>query len=474
MAKITIQSGNKFTPTSTGVSPISQVGPVNRGRNQGVQGLIDLGINISEDVMNKRNRAIEVDYISDSTVKAQQDVARAREKALERDNPVGLADDIDREISKIHEKYLENAPSEGARNSLKSYFTSQRTGAFTASFNLENKLIADNALSKAAENINILANDIATNPSNLEQSLELLLPISESAAEVLDPAMHKKFIKEGNRTLTDSFIRGLISNSRLEEANKLLGDKRVTSQFEVDEIAAYKRAIDAQAKSNLDSYKAQRESEIAQINDDFLAKTVNRELTVKEVLESSLPAVGAKSKDFWLKRIESGQTGGEGNPIMYNRRYGDVDNMTEEEIFDLADPSKQSRPINTKQLESLLKAHRKEVDQTLKQYFSGIKSTLTESDPLTGIVDPDGDLLFMQLKFEAEEMAELAKEQGITVQQMFDPNSPRYNEFGGALLNKYKKTPREIMEANIARFKKDEDVKPKKSASERLNELLGK
>ncbi len=224
--------------------------------------------------------------------------------------------------------------------------------------------------------------------------------------------------------------------------------------------------------------KEARAKQVDAIGNEFLSKAISGQLSVGEIMNSNLPATGEKSKDFWLKKLSSEDN--IGNPYTYNKTFSDVANYTEEQLFDLANPVITNTPISNKQLESLLKAKRGETDNVLKNYFEGTKSTFTSTNPMMGIKDPDGDTTFMSLKFEAEKMVSNTrvkgtKEYGLNPSDLFDPSSPRYNEFGGALINKYKKSPNQIMESMTKQLNSlTPTTEPKKPINDRVKELLNK
>jgi hypothetical protein len=271
MAKITIQGGDEFRPTQTGISPIGQVGQVFRGQERGLQAITDVTVDIAEDLIKKRQKAIDLDYVTNSTVKANEEVRRLKDTMVkEIEDPKGFSNDFIAEADKVYNKFLEDAPSDAARNSLKASFTGQKTAQFNNAFNIENKLIADNILSNSIENANILGNNLIDNPFEYEAAKAQFNESLEAAKEVLDPVAFKRLEEEGKSTLIDSRIRGLM-NKDLASAEKLVNSDELKDELEPTDILKYRSAVEAEKERLQREFikKANERKEAIQLDREF-------------------------------------------------------------------------------------------------------------------------------------------------------------------------------------------------------------
>jgi hypothetical protein len=271
MAKITIQKGDEFRPTQTGISPVGQVGQVFGGQEKGLQAITDVTVDITEDLVRKRQKAIDLDYVTNSTVKANEEIRTLKDTMLkEVEDPTGFSTNFIGEADKVYNRFLEDAPSEAARNSLKASFAGQKTAQFNNAFNIENKLIADGILSNSIENVNILGNNLIDNPFEYEAAKAQFSESLDAAKEVLDPVAFKKLEEEGKSTLIDSRIRGLMSKD-LSEAERLVNSDELKDDLEPTDILKYRSAVEAE-KDRLEREfikKANERKEAVQLDREF-------------------------------------------------------------------------------------------------------------------------------------------------------------------------------------------------------------
>ncbi len=481
MARITIQGeGDRLRPTTTSIPRAGQVGPITGG-GKGLQDLSNALIGITAESIEKRNRAIDVDYIADSNVKANSMIQELRNNMIENmEDPKGFSEKFIAEADKIYDSFVIDAPSEASKNSLKTAFSGQRINQFRSAFDLENQTIAQDVLANATENVNIIANSIHDNPSSLQAGIELLQPVIESADEILSEVNKEKFQKQAERNIANSFVTGLINNNSLEDANNAIDSEEAKRLLTPDERDSLRGAVRAKASLSLKRFKDQREEQVKIINDGFLLREREGKLNVSDVMSSKLDPLGDRSKDLWYKRLDKAEISAVGNARIYNRVYDDVENLTEDEIFSLADPDNigvNGRPLNMKQVESLLKAKRGDTEDVLKNYFAGVKASVTGSNSIF-MRDPEGDQQFFKLKSSAEQMVKNSKikgtkEFGLTSRDMFDPLSPRFPEFGGTLLSENKRSPQQIMESSVNALRTEAgEEKPKKPLRERFSSFF--
>ncbi len=174
MAKIKITNTLRYSPESLPVSPLNQVGNV--VDSNGLSAIAQVGT----EMLYQRKVAIDADYTSDASVKAQRNIlAIQQQKKEQMESPAGFADEVDKESQSVYQDYLNNAPSAAAKDTLQTYFSRQRANNYTRNFEIEGELIAENALSNATDNINIITNHIQDNPESLAASIEYLTPVFE-------------------------------------------------------------------------------------------------------------------------------------------------------------------------------------------------------------------------------------------------------------------------------------------------------
>lgn len=291
MAKITIEEGKTFTPSSTGIGAIRQVGPVFSGQGEDISRLGQTVADIGIDLKQKRDQAINLDYVTDSTVKAQKEIRVLKDRMLkELEDPKGYSDNFMKGVDEIHNRFLENAPSDAAKRSLQASFTGQKTNQFANAFNTENKLITDNILSNAIENVNTIGINVFDNPETFQQSLNELELISEGTDEVLDPQAQKIFKEESKKTLVDSYIKGLMDKN-LSQAEKLVNSDEVKGLLSPTEILKYRSAVEAE-KDRLERETLRKVNEkkaAIQLDREFgIFKGTVNQLQLDEDLENGL------------------------------------------------------------------------------------------------------------------------------------------------------------------------------------------
>lgn len=298
MAKITIQGPNRFRPTSTGLPRAGQVGDITGG-TRGTQELTQTITNLSVDAINKRDRALDLDYVTDANVKAQTEIQKLRDKMLKDvEDPKGFSQSFAEEANKVYDRYLGDAPSQSAANSLKNMFSSQKTSQFKRAFDLENQMIADRILDNAIENSNTIGIEVFDNPASFQDKMKDLDMIHQSVDGVLDPKAKEVLKDKTERQLVDSYLRGLIDKD-LAKAEEVANSDDIKGMLSPKEIVSYRNAVEAQ--------KDRIESEtVRKIAADMEAARIDRSLGIfrGEVNQLQLDqdlASGTFDKNTYLK-----------------------------------------------------------------------------------------------------------------------------------------------------------------------------
>lgn len=452
-------------PRSTGTSARSRGRALFTNTQLGSVGgaITQLGSVLTEETINaikRRDKVVETDYITNALIDTSEESARLQKSMLEsRPDIKGFADDFIKDYDKLIKGKIDNAPTANAKRVLKNTFTSTRIDNFKRTFDIENKGIADNILAKSQANIELISERVFEDPASFKAALERIPLIKENVGQVLDQANTDKFIKEAELSIANGFMRGLIDRD-VEEAEKALKSEGIRGILGFEQVNEYEKAIEGQKKVIENQIKIERKAVFDKTNNKFIAQEQTNKLAIEDILNSELPAVGIGSKDFWLRRLSHTEVNDPGSALEFSKAYVDIENLSEEEIFNLADPLKLEegkRPINMKQVQQLLEIRRKDVDLIANKFSKAIKGDVTGSNSFAGFSDPKGDINFYEMSIEVhDKITELQKE-GKDVKAAFTPGSGSYAEVGGTIHAKYKRTQAEIMASISEEFKSSKD-----------------
>ena len=481
MAKITINRSSSSGAGKVTTPRLFTQGLNVRGIEKGIKSLGNEIQRIKDEAKAKKKKAEDTSYVTDSLVKSSEEINRFRSDYQKSQGSNGYADGFIQEADKIYDSYIQNAPSPEAKQTLQRSFASARVASFNDALSTENKKFVQELQLKTEENLNLISNRVFDQPYSIESSLQELNMVVDSTQDVLSPEKTEQFRKDATKKVFSSYALGLTNKGQIEDAKKVLDTKEFNTAFSRKEKDSLRLAMDAKTKEIERNALAAQKKEFDELGNKFLKDEVEGNLSVDEVLNSNLPATGANSKDFWLKRIKASKKNDEGNPRLYNETISQVNTLTEDEIWELGNPDKDLGPtkpaLNTKQIESLLKFKRGEVDELVNTYFKAVKPSFTGTGLLGSLKDPEGELKFFKLQAEAQQMIENSKkpntrESGLSARDMFDPTSPKFEEFGGALIRKYKSSPLDILEAQSKALQNDGGIEPKNTAEEDLKNLL--
>lgn len=203
-----------FTNTKMGSigSSVTQLGSV----------LTDITVNAIE----KRNKVVENDYITNALVDSAEKGTRLQKSMLEtRPDIKGFADDYIRDYDEIIKDKIDNAPTENAKRVLKNSLAQNRISNFKRAFDIENKQISDNILEKSHTNIEIIAERVFDNPELFQENLGQIDMIVENASLVLDDSNLAKFKEQAKLQIADRYIAGLMDKD-IEKAKTIVGSDK--------------------------------------------------------------------------------------------------------------------------------------------------------------------------------------------------------------------------------------------------------
>lgn len=262
MAKITLVGGDRFRPGQTGIPRAGQVGRIFGAEGRGAEALSNVITGITKEAIDKRDRAVDVDYIANSNVKAQAQIQGLRENMLtNREDPQGFSQEFITEANKVYDGLVADAPSEQSRQSLKTLFSGQKVSQFKQAFDLENKAIADGILSNTQESINISALNVFENPKDLKEILKSTKLSLEASSEVLSTSEQTKLVKQAEKEIIDSAIKGFLV-SDIKAAEELVNSDSLKGLLTSDQIQSYRNAVEE--RKIRDTNKAAKELNTAQ------------------------------------------------------------------------------------------------------------------------------------------------------------------------------------------------------------------
>lgn len=251
----------------------------------------------------------------------------------------------------------------------------------------------------------------------------------------LDPDLAKEQLNEGR---WDGFVGGDLKNQLLGEADQAIRAR---------ELEAERLRVAAE--------RQEKQARIATQN-DFLAKMAAGELTTEEILQSNLMPFGSGSKEQFLNMLEKANKadGGSGfrtDPGTYLELFrrihlppDDPDRIVDENFLNAF----LGRGLTFEDLNELRgeiqgkRTQAGEIEADLKKGLLDVaKSTLTGTNQLLGIRDPQGDAQLQ--RFTAWFLQEYKRqiEQGKTPIQLLDPESPDYL---GKAIERFRRSPQQM------------------------------
>lgn len=437
------------------------------------------------DALYKRETQKELSDLNAKLSQAQAD------NAIEFENLVRSTEPGDKKVFEQFQKdaqdRLNKAGAEISTNGARDYFS--RTSARimsqlqTSSAATQADLDGEKAVLDYTSARDSLTAGVTIDPSTLENSRQLhadglqnlvdsgLLPAREAAK--LKASGEKDLVKSALRgwiKLDPNFAREKIKSGQYD--SQLGGDLKLQL---LGEVKQQERANVIEQERLLRQQERILQQEQEQTQNDFLAQLEKGELTSNEILESNLEAFGSGSKEQFLRMIDVAnkaekpmQNNSGTYMTLFDRihlPYGDPQKITDESELN----QYLGRGLNMtglKQLRAEVSGSKTEKGRSeaemRKQLMNVAKSALTKSNPMLNIADPEGDeRLLMFKQFEAEQIA-LKRKNKEPIAPLYDPNS---KEYIGKYLENYRRTPQEILKAQMERLR----AKPSTSLTDSLN-----
>lgn len=246
MGKINIGQGSSVSssPSARALFTNTRVGSIGKG-------IRDLGNVLTSQTigaLDKRKKATEQDYLSNSLLDSSEQIKRFQQEEFEtREDFKGFADDVTARYDEIIQEQLDNAPSEESRQKLKNIANQTKLNLFSNSFSVENKRIADHTLAKGQANIDLIAESAFDDPNSLRENLEKLDIVLEGIAPVLDDVNLAKFASQAKAKIVDRYFSGLM-NTDIDKAIKVAGSDNFKNSVGSKMASAYEQSAIAQKK----------------------------------------------------------------------------------------------------------------------------------------------------------------------------------------------------------------------------------
>lgn len=235
------------------------------------------------DVLQEQKRQQDVSYVTEARIKASEEVALFKQNF---DNNIESADGYTQayieQVDTIYDKYLQDAPSIEARNVLSNQFGSLRVGEFNSAVNQETKLRDDMLIQSSQDSLNSLSNTIYMNPGSLDQRVQDMENIKDSASLRLNPAEQEKFNDQVDKAVFSAFINGT-ARTNPAEAREIVESGRFNEIFNAEETGRLLNSINSYQRDLDSNVKKQAEKAYDGFLDELNLKIFNRETSQGEL-----------------------------------------------------------------------------------------------------------------------------------------------------------------------------------------------
>jgi hypothetical protein len=200
--------------------------------------------------------------------------------------------------------------------------------------------------------------------------------------------------------------------------------------------------LDAEARRQEAEAARQRKREIDQTNQKMVELYSSKSLTIPQVLDSNLDAVGDGSKEHWIKMIEAQNKEHSSAPIKKDPRLfvntlegirkGTITSETQiENLFaQSADRGTGITWEDTKQLRQELVELRTpegaKLSKQLDDFFASRKAQIDKSNPQMGKIDQTGSAKMYDYMTMVRDRVDEYKRQGKDPRVLLDPKSPEF------------------------------------------------
>lgn len=281
--------------------------------------------------------------------------------------------------------------------------------------------------------------------------------------------------------LAKSAVRGWIQLDPIEAKNQLNSgkwDAYIGGDAKHQLIAEASQADRAREVEDMRLKRQQQEVLEQQQKDtqnQFLQKIEKNELSAKEVLNSNLDPFGSGSKEQFIKLISENQRMRadkiKTNPDVFVATWdrihlpdGDPNKLVDENDLNKLMGYGPGRGLTASDVNMLRgemqgkKTQDGQIEAELKKGVVDIaRSTLTKSNPLTGIRDPVGDVQYQKWLSGFLQDYSKQRQEGKTSSQLLDPDSPEYL---GKNIRQYVRSNKQVIKDLIKTGSPSGDVAP--------------
>ena len=367
-------------------------------------------------------------------------------------------EEFDNDFAKIGED-LKTAAGRKLLAEKQSTYTTHFGGAFIKDSADAKGVQAKSGMTLALNNF---SSGLFTNPSDINHAMSEWENSVQAVQKtgMVSPEEADKIKIHGQSILADSAVRGLIDKDP-NTAKAILGtdifDKYMDGNRKSELMRSAEvgiRGLDADKKrAEVDIKSKQEKAAEAEIN-VFLPKIYNNELTSKEVLRSS--NLNPVQKEHYVNLINKQANGtARNNPTVANEIYRDIQAGIITSTDEITAKVGEGIDINNATKLAKILADRKDPitgirDSDAKRMIHKEAEKALMKNPILG-PDPEGQNRLNKFTYDMELAIKEGQQQGKTVSQLTSPTSPDY--VGTALINKYRATTKEIMDANMRGLK---------------------
>lgn len=317
---------------------------------------------------------------------------------------------------------------------------------------------------------NNLSSALLSDPSSYELQSQLHTQGIQNLVDqgLLPQAKADELKQDGEAALAKAAIRGW-ANLDPDYAKKKLKDGAFDKQLGAEgKVQLYGEVEQSIRAKEIEGERLKRkQEEIDKQNrmntqNDFLSKMVKNELTADDILKSNLEAFGSGSKEQFLQLMKAQNQSDRlktDASVMVN--IFDKINLPDGDPNKITDENELNKYLGNGLSFTDLQRLRGEiqgkgtqaggVEADLKKGLMNIaKGQLTKSNPLTGVMDPEGDSNYQRFMVFFLDEYKKQKEAGKSPQELLNPESKDYL---GKIIPQYKRTPQEVMRSMVNQMK---------------------
>jgi hypothetical protein len=503
---VSFQEGNNQYPIAP---PSVDIRPEQFGRD--AQELAQFGgtlADIGGRVYQARKQAIESDAVASGQTEALLELSKmededraAYQQAIAQGGDVSKLPSMSEGYRAKTEKWIaeraKGMPSEEAQREFLQRVQPMAAKSYLQNMEWENRTRAQTVIGNIEKRGNQVSQDIYNKPSisrTIDHINALKEDLTAKTGTVLDAEQADKAYKALSKGYAESLFDGLANGTAADtqygrELLKKMPDE-LKEHLDSGDIEKFQRKFDqadrerkVQFEIDKSAKKEAQQIQREKAQDEILADIYEGRATVKEILHGKGAILDPDKKQTMLNVLKARQS----EPKLPNqnalrgvvsRIYADPEDpkriTSEDQIIKLYTKgeltwSQKQQAINefrgkntsAGQIEGDLK----------KQLFKQAEAALVKKDAM-GMADPDGQEQMARFTSFALDEIERAKKAGIPVRDLLDANSKNY--LGNSIQN-YRKSPMEIMRAQVDRLKNSRSgqlAKPESAAPQPKGTVL--